>query len=68
MIGPEIEHIAHLLAWSVQEGRTAEEVLALPFYHPTVEESLRRALRQICSERRTGQKTAGESFEFGPCP
>jgi dihydrolipoamide dehydrogenase len=45
MIGPDAEHLAHLLAWVVQLGLSVEQVLALPFYHPVVEEGLRTALR-----------------------
>ena len=45
MIGPDAEHLAHLLAWVVQLGLTVAQVLALPFYHPVVEEGLRTALR-----------------------
>jgi dihydrolipoamide dehydrogenase len=48
MVGPGVEHSAHLIAWAIQEGRTATEVLDLPFYHPTYEEGLKPALRQIC--------------------
>jgi dihydrolipoamide dehydrogenase len=45
MIGPDAEHIAHLLAWAIQARFTVAQVLALPFYHPVVEEGLRTALR-----------------------
>jgi dihydrolipoamide dehydrogenase len=45
MIGPDAEHIAHLLAWSLQSGHTVERMLEMPFYHPVVEEGLRTALR-----------------------
>lgn len=45
MFGPDAEHIGHLLAWVVQLGLTVEQILALPFYHPVVEEGLRTALR-----------------------
>jgi dihydrolipoamide dehydrogenase len=45
MIGPDAEHLAHLLAWVVQLGLTVPQILALPFYHPVVEEGLRTALR-----------------------
>lgn len=44
-IGPRAEHLAHLLAWSVQDARTVEHLLEMPFYHPVVEEGLRTALR-----------------------
>ena len=45
MIGPDAEHIGHLLAWSIQAEFTVERALAMPFYHPVVEEGLRTALR-----------------------
>ncbi|MES2536042.1 MAG: dihydrolipoyl dehydrogenase [Pseudomonadota bacterium] len=45
MVGPRAEHIAHLLAWACQSGMTVEQMLAMPFYHPVVEEGLRTALR-----------------------
>lgn len=38
------EHMAHLLSWIIAEGLTVDEVLAKPFYHPTLEEGLRTAL------------------------
>jgi len=45
MIGPDAEHLAHLLAWAIQFGITVERALEMPFYHPVVEEGLRTALR-----------------------
>ncbi|TYC89697.1 dihydrolipoyl dehydrogenase [Novosphingobium sp. BW1] len=48
MVAPAGEHLAHMLAWAIQEGRTASELLSLPFYHPTIEEGLKSALRTIC--------------------
>jgi dihydrolipoamide dehydrogenase len=45
LIGPDAEHLAHLLAWAHQLELTVREMLALPFYHPVVEEGLRTALR-----------------------
>jgi dihydrolipoamide dehydrogenase len=59
LFGPEMEHIAHLLAWSMslandrspERGLTAEDALALPFYHPTIEEALQNALRDLNSKR-----------------
>lgn len=44
-LGPRAENIAHLLAWSYQQGLTISQMLAMPFYHPVVEEGLRTALR-----------------------
>ena len=49
MVGPGVDHTAHLIAWSIQLGRTATETLEMPFYHPTVEEALKGALLEICN-------------------
>jgi dihydrolipoamide dehydrogenase len=45
MIGPDAEHLGHLLAWAIQCGLTVSQALEMPFYHPVVEEGLRTALR-----------------------
>ncbi|MEP7328126.1 MAG: dihydrolipoyl dehydrogenase [Betaproteobacteria bacterium] len=45
MLGPEAEHIAHLLAWALQMKLTVAQMLEMPFYHPVIEEGLRTALR-----------------------
>lgn len=51
MVGVRGEHVAHLLAWAVQRGETAAAVLALPFYHPVVEELLQSALQDIVRQQ-----------------
>lgn len=48
LAAPAGEHIAHLLSWAVQKRMTATQVLELPFYHPTIEEGLKQALRTVC--------------------
>ena len=45
MLGPAAEHMAHLLAWCLQMQLTIDQMLAMPFYHPVIEEGLRTALR-----------------------
>ena len=50
MIGPSAEHIGHLLAWAHQSGLTVADMLAMPFYHPVVEEGLCTALRDACAK------------------
>ena len=45
MLGPEAEHIGHLLAWALQMECTIAQMIAMPFYHPVLEEGLRTALR-----------------------
>ena len=41
------EHLAHLLALAIERELTVSEMLAMPFYHPVVEEGLRGVLRQL---------------------
>lgn len=50
MVGPRAEHIAHLLAWAHQNRMTVAEMLEMPFYHPTVEEGVRTALRDAARQ------------------
>ena len=50
LVGPRVEHIGHLLAWAHQQGLTIDAMLAMPFYHPVVEEGLRTALRDAASK------------------
>jgi dihydrolipoamide dehydrogenase len=45
MLGPDAEHIGHLLAWALQMKLTIAQMLEMPFYHPVVQEGLRTALR-----------------------
>ena len=52
LIGPDAEHLAHLLAWGIQSGMTVQRMLEMPFYHPVVEEGLRTALRDAAGEAR----------------
>jgi dihydrolipoamide dehydrogenase len=47
MCVPAAEHLAHLLALAIERGLTVSEMLAMPFYHPVLEEGLRGALRQL---------------------
>ena len=42
---PAAEHLAHLLAWLIDKEATLEDALNKPFYHPTLEEGLRTALK-----------------------
>jgi dihydrolipoamide dehydrogenase len=46
---PATEHLAHMLTWAIQQRQTASQLLEMPFYHPTIEEGLKNALRTICA-------------------
>lgn len=55
MAGPAMEHISHLLAWAVQQELTVQQMLAMPFYHPVVEEGVRTALQRLAKELAGGK-------------
>ena len=50
MVGPRCEHLAHLLAWAIESKMTVERALAMPFYHPVIEEALQDALLELKAE------------------
>ncbi len=47
ILGPDAEHLAHLLAWSMEQQLGVEQLLAMPYYHPVIEEGLRSLLRGL---------------------
>lgn len=56
LVAPDAEHLLHLLAWSIQQQMTVDQILEMPFYHPVVEEGMRTALqaaRRELGKRRT---------------
>ncbi len=65
MAAPQGEHLAHLLAWAIEDELTAMQLLEMPFYHPTYEEGLRSALRQICKQ---SQISFGPDRDEGSAP
>ncbi|TMO94166.1 dihydrolipoyl dehydrogenase [Pseudoalteromonas sp. S3260] len=65
-IGPQAEHIAHLLAWAVQNKMTVPEMLDMPFYHPVIEEGLRTALRDLNAKLKFGPDIINHCMECGP--
>lgn len=58
MMGPDVEHIAHLLAWAHQQQMTIDQMLDMPFYHPVIEEGLRTALRDLQAKLKLGESEA----------
>lgn len=50
------EHLAHLLAWAIDRGETAQRLLQMPFYHPVVEEALQSALQGIVRQLPGGRE------------
>ena len=66
MCAPAAEHMVHLLALAIERGLTVHELLAMPFYHPVLEEGLRTALREIAKQSQGGKSdlSACESFQI----
>ena len=50
LFSPRAEHLAHLLAWAVQQKMTIQQALEMPVYHPVLEEGIRTALRDVMSK------------------
>lgn len=61
MCAPAAEHLAHLLALAIDRGLTVHDLLAMPFYHPVLEEGLRTALREI------SQQSPGSRSDLSAC-
>ena len=66
MFGPRMEHMAHLLAWSIQNDEKVPELVGRPFYHPVFEEGIRTALRELAKKLRVTGRCAPESFGESP--
>ena len=47
ILGPDAEHLAHLLAWSIQQQLSVDDLLGMPFYHPVLEEGVRSLLKEL---------------------
>ena len=47
MVGPDAEYIAHILAVAITNELSIKQLLDTPFYHPTILEGLRTALRDV---------------------
>jgi dihydrolipoamide dehydrogenase len=65
MIGPRCEHLAHLLAWAIENKLTVERALEMPFYHPVIEEALQDALHELQKELSRRSKRPRSTFSLG---
>lgn len=50
LCAPAAEHMAHLLALAITREMSVHDLLAMPFYHPVLEEGLRTALRNAAKK------------------
>jgi dihydrolipoamide dehydrogenase len=56
MAAPGGEHLAHLMAWSIQQELTVFDLLSMPYYHPVLEETLEEALINLAEQCEGDQK------------
>ena len=63
LCAPDGEHLAHWLALAIERRSTVAELLRAPFYHPSIEEGVRTALRQVSKQMPTG-----DGFELASGP
>lgn len=47
MVGPDAEYIGHIIANAITNNISIKNLLDTPFYHPTILEGLRTALRDV---------------------
>ena len=66
MVAPRAEHLAHLLAWSLQSRLDVLTMLDMPFYHPVIEEGLRTALRDLSAKLKLRPESPPRSIDCGP--
>ncbi|WP_394212494.1 dihydrolipoyl dehydrogenase [Enterovibrio calviensis] len=66
MMGPNAEHLAHLLAWAHQSQMTISQMLDMPFYHPVIEEGVRTALRDLNAKLHLGPEMIKHCLDCGP--
>lgn len=60
------ENLAHLLAWSIQQGLTVGDLIQMPYYHPVIEEALQAALNDLY--QKVDNKNPGAIDELAPLP
>lgn len=56
--------MAHLLAWSIAQGITTQRALAMPYYHPVVEEGLRTSIADLAHKLELAARQ--RSLDCGP--
>jgi len=66
MFGPAAEHIGHLLSWAVQQQMTIEQILAMPFYHPVIEEGVRTSFRELNDALKLSESTQNSYNKLEP--
>ena len=66
IFGPRAEHLAHQLAWAMQQEIPVQQVLRMPVYHPVLEEGMRTALRDLARSLDVTGECRDEDFARSP--
>jgi dihydrolipoamide dehydrogenase len=66
-IGPDAEHIAHLLAWALQCKLTVARTLEVPFHHPVVEGGAAHGAARCARQARAGAHGRRRSGRLRGC-
>lgn len=66
MFGPAAEHLGHLLAWAAQQRMTVSAMIAMPFYHPVIEEGVRTALKSLLNNLKPADADTDSCLDCGP--
>jgi dihydrolipoamide dehydrogenase len=56
LIATHGEHLAHLLSWAVQRGKSVSTLLTMPYYHPSVEEMVQSALKDAAGQLKPARR------------
>ena len=48
------EHLGHLLNWCMEQELTVQKMVAMPFYHPVMEEAIQPVLRDLVQQSGLG--------------
>lgn len=54
MMGVDSEYLAHFLSVAIEQQMTVEDLMVLPYYHPTVMETLRLAVESLSHQKDRG--------------
>jgi dihydrolipoamide dehydrogenase len=69
IIGAEIvsvdgEHLAHLLAWAIEQNQTVMQLSKMPTYHPVVEEALTSSIDSLAHQLNPNNSSAENKLSF----
>ena len=65
LCAPDAAHLAHLLGWAIEARLRVADLLGMPFYHPTLEEGLKPAFRDLCAQ--IGEEGDASRGDSSPC-